>query len=173
MICLGILWNGMQKHIYEALNDINEYGKVNEAFTLHLDGEYELFVRTIYAQDEIAEWKVDKKVETMFQCSDSRDVTIFIANIDTKEKEYHPYKKRDVFINLENMKINLREKYSKVVKHYFFDNVMHVTDDENEYVADSKVVAAFIEKGIDFTPIDLEKKEEKTKVKELKYEFKE
>ena len=170
MVCLGILWNGMQEYVDESINDINAYGKVKEAFTLHLGDQYESFVRTIYAQDEIAEWKVDKKVETMFQCSDSRDVTIFIADIDTKEKEYHPFKKRDVYINLENMKVNLRDKYGKLVKHYFFDNVMHVTDDEREYVADSKVVASFIEKGIDFTPIDLEKKNEKDKVNVYKRE---
>ena len=61
MRVLGILWNGMQEHLEEALNDISKYGDIKDAFTLNLGESYESFVRDIYAQDTIAEWKVNKK----------------------------------------------------------------------------------------------------------------
>ena len=114
MRVLGILWNGMQDHLGEALEDISKYGEVQEAFTINLGDSYEDFVRDIYAQDTIAEWKVNKKLETMFQCSDSRKITIVIVDVDTPKKEFHPLKKRMVYTNLENMKVNIRKKYMAV-----------------------------------------------------------
>ena len=140
MVCLGILWNSMQEHLEDAVEDISSYGEILSLFSLDLGNNYENFVRDIYAQDDIAEWKVDRKVETMFECSDSREVTIVFINIETSEIKYHPLKKRNVFVNLENMKTEIRKKYSEIVKYYFFDNIFHVTDDEKEYEADLEVI---------------------------------
>lgn len=148
MICLGILWNGMGNYVKDVINDISSYGKVLDSFPLELGEMYETFVRDIYAQDEIADWKVNKKIETMFKCSDERNVNILIMDIKTDVKRYHEFKKRSVYVNLENMKIELRNKYSKLVKEYFFDNVFHVTDDEKEYIADLNVVNKYIELGL-------------------------
>ena len=159
MKCLGILWNGMQDFLEEALEDISNYGKIEECFSLNLDNNYERFVRDIYAQDVIAEWKVNKKLETMFQCSDSRVITIVLIDIDTKKQEYHPLKKRMVYTNLENMKTEIRKKYSTKVSHYFFDNTLHATDDEKEYTADFGVIKSYIENGFDPEPISLKSKE--------------
>ena len=164
MKVLGILWNGMQEHLEEVLGDISQYGEVKDAFSLNLGDSYESFVRDIYAQDTIAEWKVNKKLETMFQCSDSRTITIVIVDVDTPEKEYHPLKKRMVYKNLENMKVNIRKKYSEKVKHYFFDNTLHATDDEGEFQADLGVVVSYVDKGFVPQPIALKKGEEKPKV---------
>lgn len=161
MRVLGILWNGMQDHLGEALEDISKYGEVQEAFTINLGDRYEDFVRDIYAQDTIAEWKVNKKLETMFQCSDSRKITIVIVDVDTPKKEFHPLKKRMVYTNLENMKVNIRKKYSEIVKHYFFDNTLHATDDEQEFAADFGVVKSYVERGFQPEPVELKKSEEK------------
>ncbi len=164
MRVLGILWNGMQEHLEEALNDISKYGDIKDAFTINLGESYESFVRDIYAQDTIAEWKVNKKLETMFQCSDSRKITIVIVDVDTPKKEYHPLKKRMVYTNLENMKVNIRKKYSEIVKHYFFDNTLHATDDEGEFKADFGVVMSYVEKGFQPEPVELKSALEKGKV---------
>ena len=140
MVCLGILWNSMQEHLEDAVEDIASYGEILSLFSLDLGNNYENFVRDIYAQDDIAEWKVNKKVETMFECSDSSKVTIVFINIETSEIKYHSLKKRNVFVNLENMKTEIRKKYSEIVECYFFDNIFHVTDDEKEYEVDLAVI---------------------------------
>ena len=88
MVCLGILWNSMQEHLENVVEDVEEYGKVLDIFSLNLGDEYEKFVRDIYSQDEIAAWKVDKKIETMFQCSEGRKVTIILIDIETSKMEY-------------------------------------------------------------------------------------
>lgn len=161
MICLGILWNGMDEYKEDVKNDIGNYGEIAKSFTLNLGEEYEKFVRDIYNQDEIADWKVDKKLETMFKCSDSRKITVLIMKIETNVQYYHKLKKRMVYTNLEQMKINIREKYSKLVTHYFFDNVFHVTDDENEFKLDYQIV----KKYINDPKIIIEQEETSNKVK--------
>lgn len=149
MVCLGVLWNSVQEYKDDVINDISKYGTIINYFSLNLEDEYEQFVRDIYSCDEIAEWKVDKKVETMFNCSDSRIVTIVFIDIETKEQMYHIYKKRMIYTNLENMKTKIREKYSQIVSNYFFDNIFHVTDDEKEFKDDLNVVSGYLRKKLE------------------------
>ena len=155
MVCLGILWNSTDKITIDVLKDISSYGEISDVFSMNLGDEYENFVRDIYKQDEIAEWKVDKKIETMFKCSDARKVTVVTINIETSEIAYHSLKKRNVFVNLENMKTEIRKKYSQLVDYYFFDNIFHVTDDNKEYISDLMVVKNYINKGIQVEQVDL------------------
>lgn len=168
MVCLGILWNGMQEHLECAIEDIKQYGEILNCFTINLNDAYENFVRDIYAQDEIADWKVDKKIETMFQCSDNRKVSIVIIDIETSKMAYHDKKKRMVFVNLENMKTEIRKKYSQIITPYFFDNVFHVTDDEKEYKNDLLVVNSYCEKGFNLEKVEFNKKNIKVLKKENK-----
>lgn len=146
MKCLGILWNSMDPFKEEALDDIGNYCKILGCFSIDLKDDYENFVRDIYSQDDIAEWKVDRKLETMFACSESRKVHIILMDVKTNEQEYHPLKKRMVFKNLEQMKVNIRAKYKEKVNTYFFDNVFHVTDDSREFIADYSIVKKYADK---------------------------
>ncbi len=144
MLCLGILWNSVQEYKDMAIADIQKYGSLIGEFDMPLEENYEQFVRDIYAQDEIADWKVDKKVETMFNSSDIRTVTIVFIEVDLTEQFYHGGKKKLVYTNLENLKTGIRDKYGKMIKDYFFDNVFHMTDDERELRADLKVVSNYL-----------------------------
>lgn len=144
MKCLGILWNTVHPMKEEVLKDICILGDLIEYHDLNLEKDYERFVREIYEQDQIATWKVDKKLETMFASTDARKVCVFIVDISTDEIYFHPYKKTNVFKNIEEMKVSIREKYKNKVNVYFFDNIMHLTDDENEYERDLEVVQKFM-----------------------------
>lgn len=144
MECLGILWNSMSDFKRDVLQDIEKQATIKEQIDLELDESYNNFVRDIYAQDDIAQWKVDKKIETMGMCSSSRQVTILLLDINTTTTYYHELKKRTVYLEMENLKQDIRGKYSKLIPFYFFDNVFHMTDDEEEYKADLKVVNKYI-----------------------------
>lgn len=144
MLCLGILWNSVQEYKDMVIADIQKYGSLIGTFDMSLEENYEQFVRDIYAQDEIADWKVDKKVETMFNSSDIRTVTIVFIEVDLTDQFYHGGKKKLVYTNLENLKTGIRDKYGKMIKDYFFDNVFHMTDDEQELRADLKVVSNYL-----------------------------
>ncbi len=144
MLCLGILWNSVQEYKDMAIEDIQKYGSLIGTFDMPLEENYEAFVRDIYAQDEIATWKVDKKVETMFNSSDVRTVTVVFIEVDLTDQFYHGGKNKMVYTNLENLKTGIRDKYGKMIKDYFFDNVFHMTDDELELKADLTVVSNYL-----------------------------
>lgn len=144
MLCLGILWNSIQEYKNMVIDDIQKYGSLIGTFDISLGENYEQFVRDIYAQDEIADWKVDKKVETMFNSSDVRTITVVFIEVDLTGQFYHGGKKKMVYTNLENLKIGIRDKYGKMIKDYFFDNVFHMTDDERELKADLTVVSNYL-----------------------------
>ena len=143
MLSIGIIWNSASQFKENILSDISEYGEVLNVFDLILDNQYDTFVRDIYSDDAIDNWKIDKKIETMKQSSDYRGVTVVVLNIDTKEQYYHAHKKRMVYVNLDRLKRNIREKYSQLVSVYFFDNVFHLTDDEKEYEECAETLARY------------------------------
>lgn len=49
-----------------------------------------------------------------------------------------------VYSNLENLKSSIRNKYKEKVNLYFFDNVFHMTDDENEFKTTYSYLVDFI-----------------------------
>lgn len=144
MLCLGILWNCMENNFEEAKKDISKYGDIIDVIPLNLEDKYETFVRDIYSVDDIATWKVDKKLETMFSCTNSKYLEVLIIDIKTDSMYYHPLKKRMVYTKLEGMKTDIRKKYSEKIPNYFFDNVFHVTDDENEFKNDYEILKKYL-----------------------------
>lgn len=147
MKCMGILWNSSSIFKDEIIEDIKNYAKVIGVMTIDLEDNYEEFVREIYDCDSIEKWKVDKKIETMFMCTSSSQIRVLLMEVDTEEEYYHPHKKRNVYKNLEHMKIYVRNKYSKIVPVYFFDNVFHATDDEKEFYLTYEVIKKYMKIG--------------------------
>ena len=146
MVCIGIIWNTSFPFKDEILKDISNFdsAEIIEEFDLDLNDDYESFVRGMYELDSIAQWKVDKKVNTMFESSDLRKVGIVFLNVDSSKQEYHPLKKRMVYSNLENLKSSIRNKYKEKVNLYFFDNAFHMTDDEKEFKTTYSYLVDFI-----------------------------
>lgn len=140
---MGILWNSVHEYKEQALLDIKESADLLGSFDLQLDENYEQFVRGIYSQEKMDSWKIDKKIDTMFQSTDNRTVTVFVIDIDTSEQFYHEYKKKVVYKRLDDLKKSIREKYSKLVPVYFFDNVLHLTDDEQEFITNMAIVSEY------------------------------
>lgn len=148
MLSVGIIWNSASEFKDYILSDIAEYGEILNTFDLMLGDQYDEFVRDIYSDDAIEDWKIDKKIETMKESSDYRGVTVVVLNVDTTEQYYHEHKKRMVYANLDRLKRSIREKYSQLVSVYFFDNVFHLTDDENEYGECVDILSKYTDKEI-------------------------
>lgn len=148
MLSVGIIWNSASEFKDYILSDIAEYGEILNTFDLILGDQYDEFVRDIYSDDAIEDWKIDKKIETMKESSDYRGVTVVVLNVDTTEQYYHEHKKRMVYANLDRLKRSIREKYSQLVSVYFFDNVFHLTDDENEYGECVDILSKYTDKEI-------------------------
>jgi len=141
MIYIGIIWNTVNHLSGDILSDINELGEVVDFFNIDLSEQYSDFVRSIYELDGIAEWKVNKKLESMdLPC---KNVGIVFIKVDDSVKEFNEAKKKVVSVNIETLKKFIRSKYSQLISNYFFDNVFHMTDNVEELANTLEVIRAF------------------------------
>lgn len=131
MVYIGITWNTIDDFKSEVINDIGEYGEVLFYFELDLQNKYDEFVRELYKSDGISEWKVNLKLEAMNLTANKRIGILFIK-VDDEIREFNQKKNKMVVVNIENLKGKIRSKYSKLIPNYFFDNVFHMTDNEEE-----------------------------------------
>ena len=128
---IGILWNTISELEDLVITDINEMATVTEVHELDLSSQYENFVRTIYEHDGIDKWKIDKKLEGM-NSSNNQNVVILFIDVDDSERVFNSNKNKEVITNIEALKKYIRTKYSQLIPNYYFDNVFHMTDNEEE-----------------------------------------
>ena len=119
MVYIGILWNTVNDFKTKILQDIGDHASIINFFEINLEDRYEQFVRDIYLFDGIAEWKVDLKLKAM---------------------QFNEKKNKQVIVNVENLKNTIRYKYSLLIPNYFFDNVFHMTDNEEEVLSTLSVL---------------------------------
>ena len=124
--------------------DISKNDEILGVYNINLDEKFDSFVRDIYKHDEsIAQWKIDKKLETL-NSYENKNVTILFLNVNVNKTIYHKGKKREVYINSERLKNSLRNKYSKKILNYFPDNIFHMTDDENEFEKIYPIIISYL-----------------------------
>lgn len=131
MVYIGVLWNTVNDFKDEIVKDINEVEEILCYFDYNLNENYENFVRKMYESDGIAKWKVDSKLETM-NLSTNKNIRIVFIKINDTTLEFNSKKNKFVITHVENLKNGIRTKYSQLIPNYYFDNVFHMTDNEEE-----------------------------------------
>lgn len=142
MKCVGIIWNCAFEFKDEILETMSKFCSIEDSYTIDLKTDYELFVRTIYDSDNIAKWKVDKKIENMTKYQ-STSVCIVYFDIDTSATRYHEKKKHLVYSNLQDLKDLVRESYKNKLPFYFFDIIFHCSESQKEYEENSQIIEHF------------------------------
>lgn len=134
MVCIGVLWNTVYTYKKEIIEDISNFGKIVKYYDLDLGVKYDDFVRNMYKSDGIANWKVELKIDSMKKSNDTRVILMFIK-IDDLERRFNEKKEKEVIANIEDLKQYIRKKYSVRISNYFFDNIFHITDNEDELIS--------------------------------------
>ncbi len=142
MKCVGIIWNCAYELRNEILELIGTFASVSSFSSLELGARYEEFVRSIYALDTIAEWKVDAKVEHM-QSTDCTSVYVVYFDVDTSRTYYHDKKKHLVYTQLQDMKDCVRANFKERVKDYFFDIIFHCSESEEEFINNERMIESY------------------------------
>ena len=118
-----MLWNSVEEWFDEIETDIAKNHKILSSQTVNINTD---FIREIYKCDDIATWKVEKKIEHM----KGRGNRIRILKIDmpnpqwrTKEATGNPLSKVG-----ESIKHKYRAQYKPKVPNYFHDIILHTSD---------------------------------------------
>lgn len=144
MDSFGIIWNTAQTCRDEIIQDIKNSVPVLDIYDIDLGNNYENFVRDLYSIDEIDSAKLEMKLQSMLN-NKLRIITIIFMKIDPTKQYYYIHKKRNVFSEIQDLKLLIRNKYKEKVENYFFDNVFHMSDDEFEYVEGLKILSKYLD----------------------------
>lgn len=131
MLSIGIIWNSAHNLKDDILKDVSEQTNLLEYFEIDLGSEYIDFVNTIYESENMERWKIENKLNHML-INPNTKITILFFEFDSKDVSYHPFKKKNVFVQLQNCKTYIRNKYKDKVPNYTFDIIFHATDSLRE-----------------------------------------
>ncbi len=131
MIFSSIIWNAAYPYRQEILSDIMKLYPISNVYTYNLTGVYDAFVRDVYKADNIPIQRVDSKLEYMSKFSEN-SIVRFDIDIAKLTEVYMPRKQRNVFAEPEQLKEQIRRQYSTLIKPYFFDIILHMTETEQE-----------------------------------------
>ncbi len=147
MLSIGIIWNTAQSMKEDIINDMN--GKVNVicSFDMDLEDKYIEFVNSIYSSENMEQYKIDNKISHMI-LDPNTNVTVVLFDFNPNVIEYHPFKKKNVYKELEDCKKYIRDKYKEYVDNYTFDIVFHATDSLEELQNCYNVLLRYIEEHV-------------------------
>ncbi len=169
---VGILWNMGSKFAREMLLKIAIMEDVIQVKVLDLGDAYEQFVLDCYEGDEEAYegGYIYEKIKNMD--SNNKKVVAFILKIDNPTYKIAENGNKQC-IEARKIKKKIRNEYAPKIKGYFFDNLIHMSDNTEEMERVLKVlkkyngytVKDYVRKG--YQPI-MKKQEEKGKSKKKK-----
>ena len=135
----GLLWNSVAGYAPEILSIISKDYNIERVRLFNVENCLDNFVRDIYVGDSIADWKVNKKIDCL-QSFPNRKITVFDMDIPNPVFEYVDVKKRDTCVQVERLKKAIRGTYSQKIQPYFFDMIIHISDDQRENILMQKVL---------------------------------
>ena len=126
----GVLWSPALPFKDEILKDISNSFNVTEVREIEFDNRlnYENFVFAMYHIDDIAKWKVIKKLEYMSKYPTKACIFLF----ETCNPQYRKKARNNqaISVAIETIKKQVRRKYASRLENYFHDILLHMGDNE-------------------------------------------
>lgn len=128
---IGILWNMGNKYAREMMLKIAIMEDVLQVKILDLGKDYEQFVLDCYEGDEEAyEGRyIYEKIKNMN--TDNKRIVVFIFNVDNPTYQQAEDGKSQC-IEARQVKQRIRKEYASKIDGYFFDNLIHISDNVEE-----------------------------------------
>lgn len=143
----GVFWGSTLSFVEEAINDLRNFGIVTNI--LHHEyrrEEYNNLIRKIYAIDDIASWKVDKKIYHLSKYP--AEIVLFNLKMEPGYR-IKQISNLPLSIKGEEVKKFIRSKYQDYFENYYYDVILHMSD--NSYQSD--YIQAVLSPKIDLNEI--------------------
>lgn len=125
---VATLWAPVQVYFDDITKELShEYTLLSvKDYTFQNDHEFATTIKGLYAIDDIEDWKIEKKLEYMM----NYDKKIRVITFDIGEPKFRTKVRNNkpISTEVEKIKKNYREKYSKKIDNYFYDIIMHIGD---------------------------------------------
>lgn len=153
MKLLGILWNSIGDKKDDAIKLINEYANVDYRFDVDFKDDYAEFIRELYPFNSDEKWKAEYKINGLVGKYINNEITILFLDMEKTDKIYLKNKDKMMYKNVLDLKVRLRKSFKSCIlkdtqdfKGVSYDNVFHMTDDEEEYRENIFVVFKYLSK---------------------------
>ena len=124
-----ILWPPARQYFSEIKNHIQRDHEVMSQDLINLDQNFEPIMREIYAIDNIAEWKLEKKLNSIKESTSNREIMILKIDLfSTKFRSKTNFPEREISIDAEKIKREVRKDYRNKINKYFYDIIIHMSD---------------------------------------------
>ncbi len=143
--CIGILWNSLDENMMkEAVGLIGEKVSIQECIPIDLKDKYSEFINAIYEDNHEFEGIPYIKASTLIDKYDSN--TIVILNMLVKVSNYMYFNKMKGFMfeEVANLKSFIRKYYKHKISNYAYDNIFHLTVDNDEFQYTNEVCKKYI-----------------------------
>ena len=132
--CIGILWNSLNEEmINEAMSLIQERANITGRIDTDLEDKYREFINEIYLYNNEFEGIPVIKAGTLIDKYDTNTIVILNLIVKVSTYEYQGRLKGYVFKEVADLKKIIRKIFKNKIKDYAYDNIFHLTVDNDEF----------------------------------------
>jgi len=136
----GIVWSPVEAYFNDIINEMSLFGEVFDINTISFNNDYEFeaVVKGIYHPDDIADWKIKKKLDFM----KSYNKTMLVMKIRTDNPYFRIKSSSGLPLSryVERIKKGFRERYKGFIPNYFHDVIIHIADNYEQSVFIDKLL---------------------------------
>lgn len=143
--CIGILWNSLNDEMMnEAIEIIKKYATVTGIVYADLEEKYRKFIDDIYFYNHEFEGIPVIKAGTLIDKYDSNTIAILNMVIKVTNYFYQNKLKGYMFKEVAELKNLIRKYFKQKIVDYAYDNIFHLTVDDEEYKYTDEICKKYI-----------------------------
>lgn len=132
--CIGILWNSLNEEMMqEAMDIIKENSEVTGWVKVDLEEQYRQFINEIYLYNNEFEGIPVIKAGTLIDRYDSNSIMVLNMIIRVTNYIYFNKTKGFMYSEIAELKSYIRKYFKKKIRDYAYDNIFHLTVDDEEF----------------------------------------
>lgn len=132
--CIGILWNSLNEEMMEeAIEFIKEKSTIIDCVSVDLEDQYRQFIKDIYFYNNEYEGVPIMKAGILVDKYDSNTIVVLNLIIKVSNYLYFNGTKGFMYSEIAELKSFIRKYFKSKIKEYAYDNVFHLTVDNDEY----------------------------------------
>lgn len=143
--CIGILWNSLDKQMMEeAIKMLSEKSIINDCIIVDLDQDYRKFIEEIYLYNSEKVGIPVFKSSILINKYDSNNIGVINLIIKVSNYIYYNDKKGYLYKEISELKEAIRNYFKTKIKDYAYDNIFHLTVDNDEFEYTDDVCKKYI-----------------------------
>lgn len=141
---IGIVWNMGNKFADEIVLKVAQSFEVIDIKKYDLGDVYENFVLDCYKDDDEAflEGYIYEKIKNMKRANNNK-IVLFLVKITEPTYKLNVENGNYQCAEIKSVKYKIREEFSSKIEGYFFDNLIHMTDNVEEYERVNNVIKKY------------------------------